>query len=235
MSEQTTHPTKPISELVRGEFVHHRRHTTEVDTGTVCKVEAVVPFRDGDGHQMVSTLLVPLAGGEPRIAKHYATHEIFMATEDDVAAAQDQVRRGQLQDDLVALQGLLSSLRVRPDGYQGAFDIAVVDGEVSRIAEALGLPAVDFGSRMNQAVKWTAPGDEDLGMRLTVRFWGKPAELPAVADADEPEHRHVGGAAGGPGENDAQCACGVTYAGFDTHAEAMKMLDAHIADEQSGR
>lgn len=45
----------------------------------------------------------------------------------------------------------------------------------------------------------------------------------------EPEHRHVGGVAGGPGENEAECACGVTFAGFDTHAEATAELDRHIA------
>jgi hypothetical protein len=43
-------------------------------------------------------------------------------------------------------------------------------------------------------------------------------------------HYHAGGAAGGPGENEAECACGVTFAGFDTHAKAVAELDRHIAD-----
>jgi hypothetical protein len=60
-------------------------------------------------------------------------------------------------------------------------------------------------------------------------------ELGPVLDQDldgpvELEHEHTGGAAGSPGENEAWCACGVTYAGFDTHAEAMAMLEAHIAE-----
>jgi hypothetical protein len=60
-------------------------------------------------------------------------------------------------------------------------------------------------------------------------------ELGPVLDHDldgpvELEHEHTGGAAGSPGENEAWCACGVTYAGFDTHAEAMAMLEAHIAE-----
>jgi hypothetical protein len=42
------------------------------------------------------------------------------------------------------------------------------------------------------------------------------------------EHYHVRGTAGLPGENEAECACGVTYAGFDTHAEAVAALDQHI-------
>lgn len=59
------------------------------------------------------------------------------------------------------------------------------------------------------------------------------AELTAARDAAAAaagmEHRHVGGATGGPGECEAWCACGVTFAGFDTHAEAAAMLDEHIA------
>lgn len=53
---------------------------------------------------------------------------------------------------------------------------------------------------------------------------------PATA-ANEPDHYHSGGAAGGPGDNGAQCACGTTYAGFDSHAGAMAALEQHIADE----
>jgi hypothetical protein len=56
-----------------------------------------------------------------------------------------------------------------------------------------------------------------------------PQEGPATA-ADEPEHYHAGGAAGGPGDNEAQCACGTTYAGFDSQAEAVAALEQHIAD-----
>lgn len=48
------------------------------------------------------------------------------------------------------------------------------------------------------------------------------------------EHHHVGGSAGGPGENSAECACGVTYAGFDTHREAVELINRHV-QEESGR
>jgi hypothetical protein len=46
------------------------------------------------------------------------------------------------------------------------------------------------------------------------------------------EHRHVGGSAGGPGENSAKCACGTVFDGFDTHREAVKLVEQHIRDEQ---
>lgn len=54
--------------------------------------------------------------------------------------------------------------------------------------------------------------------------------LPATA-LPVPEHAHAGGSAGGPGENSAECVCGVTYAGFDTHREARLMLVEHIKAE----
>jgi hypothetical protein len=48
------------------------------------------------------------------------------------------------------------------------------------------------------------------------------------------EHRHVGGSAGGPGENSAECACGTVFAGFDTHAEAVDLLNHHV-EQENGR
>lgn len=41
-------------------------------------------------------------------------------------------------------------------------------------------------------------------------------------------HQHVSGSVGGPGDNDAECECGATFAGFDTHREAMAALHEHI-------
>jgi hypothetical protein len=49
------------------------------------------------------------------------------------------------------------------------------------------------------------------------------------APADKTVHEHIAGSAGGPGDNSAECACGVVFDGFDTHADAMAVLNAHIA------
>lgn len=49
------------------------------------------------------------------------------------------------------------------------------------------------------------------------------------------EHRHVGGSAGGPGENSAECACGTVFDGLDSRAEATALLDQHIEDEANTR
>jgi hypothetical protein len=42
-------------------------------------------------------------------------------------------------------------------------------------------------------------------------------------------HEHVGGSAGGPGENSAECACGVVYDGLNTHEDAVSLLELHIS------
>ncbi|MEO3929971.1 hypothetical protein ABGB07_39890 [Micromonosporaceae bacterium B7E4] len=47
---------------------------------------------------------------------------------------------------------------------------------------------------------------------------------------DEVEHYLVAGSGGVAGECSVECACGVTFAGFDTHAEARELLNRHIAD-----
>lgn len=51
--------------------------------------------------------------------------------------------------------------------------------------------------------------------------------------ADEPEfdgvHERDGGRAGGPGDCAAWCACGVSFDGFDTIAEAGALVDEHAA------
>ncbi|MEW2383346.1 hypothetical protein AB0873_14825 [Micromonospora sp. NPDC047707] len=54
---------------------------------------------------------------------------------------------------------------------------------------------------------------------------------PADDDPGQVEHFHLSASVGdGPGQSSATCACGVTFAGFDTIAEAVSLLDQHIAD-----
>lgn len=54
-----------------------------------------------------------------------------------------------------------------------------------------------------------------------------PAEFDGV-------HERVGGRAGGPGDCAAWCACGVTFDGFDTIAEAGALVDEHAANANAG-
>lgn len=51
-----------------------------------------------------------------------------------------------------------------------------------------------------------------------------------------PAHYQTGGwTGGGDGGSGAECACGLGYGGFDTLAEAVAVLDAHIADANGGQ
>lgn len=54
-------------------------------------------------------------------------------------------------------------------------------------------------------------------------------------ETDEAVHEHVCGSFGGPGENSADCACGLSFAGFDTCAEVMAALNEHIAAATAGK
>lgn len=136
--------------------------------------------------------------------------------------------------------------QVRPGGHYSTDDEA--DAEVLRKTAALigvshiegkhggphGLVVKEFAGRVRyelcHVVKQapTAPAED---LTPGVGEVAGPAEGvgPATAPNGETEHYHVGGAAGGPGENDAECACGVIFTGFDTHADAVAVLDRHIA------
>lgn len=56
-----------------------------------------------------------------------------------------------------------------------------------------------------------------------------PSPVSSAAEP-EPEHRMVRGWKGEPGECGAECACGVTYDGFDSLGRASELLDGHIAN-----
>lgn len=45
------------------------------------------------------------------------------------------------------------------------------------------------------------------------------------------EHRHVASWIGAPGSAGVKCACGMISEGFDSVAEAMTLLDDHIAEQ----
>lgn len=48
-------------------------------------------------------------------------------------------------------------------------------------------------------------------------------------------HYQAAGWGGVPGECGGECACGVTYYGFDTIGEASVLLDRHIARNVAGK
>jgi hypothetical protein len=76
--------------------------------------------------------------------------------------------------------------------------------------------------------KYVARGDLE-GVDLEVWCPVEVDENGSPTEPSEPaEHYHASGTAGRPGECAASCACGVTFDGFDTHAEALDALNSHI-------
>ena len=116
----------------------------------------------------------------------------------------------------------------RPEDLPGAGEEVAGPGARSATAPTETSRAGDTDTSPEvPAVATTRPGTQTLlgaGEVAGVAVGSGPAT------AAQPEHYHSGGAAGGPGENEAECACGAVFAGFDTHAEATAALDRHIAD-----
>lgn len=174
MSDQTTPNGIPASQLERRQHVVLQHNCTP----TVFQVEHTLPYRDGDGHQMVGVTLSRVGGGEPRSEKWSPEHLVRLASEGEVVEARDAARRQQLLDDLLALRHVLDAAGVRASAYQGhPLHIHVVEGEVDRLADVLGLGVEPFGESA-VAIDWTAPGGTDLGDRLQVRIWGRRAPVP---------------------------------------------------------
>jgi hypothetical protein len=139
--------------------------------------------------------------------------------------------------------GYLANVRFQVDlhgpGEIGAdADVATVDG-VRRIADQLGVKAdehlddrtdvsIEIGSVSYSVIAWHKkgrPAERDAELE---RLRAENARL----QAQVVQHYHSGGWTTGnaPGSCGAQCACGVTFDGFDTYAEAVEMVQQHIAD-----
>jgi hypothetical protein len=124
--------------------------------------------------------------------------------------------------------------------------ISAALGSVDRVREAasmLGAPVQDY---VAESGKRHVVVEHEFG-RISLRLSrvedpvvdGSPSDLDGPPEADEPAefggvHERAGGRAGGPGDCAVWCACGVTYDGFDTIAEAGALLDEHIATANAG-
>jgi hypothetical protein len=118
-------------------------------------------------------------------------------------------------------------------GQDADWDKNSGDGEWAYWSTRLESASPPISMTAKAYVKRPNPADELRAENERLR-----AELAALkaaerGTADEAEHFHAGGAAGGPGENEAMCTCGVTFAGFDAQAEALAALVAHIANPEA--
>jgi hypothetical protein len=105
--------------------------------------------------------------------------------------------------------------------------------EIRRVAEIIGSDPTEGkpGGPHSRVVKTFSGGVKYELIHVLSRTTTDVA--PEGGEVADVEHYHVRGTAGLPGENEAECACGVTYAGFDSHAEAVAALEQHITAEDS--
>lgn len=254
MSEQTTNPQEW---LAAGELECRQRIIVKgAGTSTVFTVEHSLPYRSGKDPMVVLTL-APVGGGEPHGVKWSAEYMVRLASEDQVAEAVDAALHRHIVAGLREVTSLIEKHQIRFKSWYGLDITATLpDGEVSRLAELLDVELSDYGREMKQ-LTWSVRDADVGGDGVTFAVHGKPApepqpepepvlldvaagaELAAKVQAEfdalpaEAEHYHAAGSGGGPGACSAVCACGLTFAGFDTIAEAVKLLDQHIANPES--
>ncbi|MET9303225.1 hypothetical protein ABZX66_28280 [Micromonospora aurantiaca] len=181
-STENTEPTvKRADALQVGD--HVMRQETPFDPRRPLRVLFTHPFRDGDGVRRVALMLDTPRG--PIHERPLNCDPFELADEQDLAEAHDAARRQQLLDDLTALRHVLDAAGVRMSTYQAnPLYVHLVEGEVDRLADLLTADVRPFGADGHFAVDWTAPGDTDIGDRLTVKLYGRRAPEPEPTQAE---------------------------------------------------
>jgi hypothetical protein len=221
--------TNPRPSLTRTGEVEVRQHVILPSNGSaaVYRVEQLLNYPDTEGHTMVLLTLVPVGGGTPQVERRWTEAPIELATDDQVAEAIESTHRVRIAAGLRELAEQIEAQKMRFRSWYGvSVSSSLPDGEVSRLAELLGEELKSYGSEQKR-LTWSLR-QSDAGDGVTVSFTGKPAPEPQP----QPEHYHAAGAGGEAGACAAVCACGVTFAGFDSIAEAVVELDKHIADPE---
>ncbi|PZF98516.1 hypothetical protein [Micromonospora deserti] len=180
MSQQSSNPQEW---LAAGEL-ERRQHVLIKGGGasTVFTVEHSLPYRSGPD-SMVALTLAPVGGGEPQGVKWSADYLVRLATEDQVADAVEAVRRWTVVKGLRDLADLMADVRPRVRAYGGpSVGVQLLDGEVTRLSEALDLPLSDCGSA-SKSLTWQSE-TSDFSDGVTVTFYGKPALEPDEVEQD---------------------------------------------------
>ncbi|QLQ37952.1 hypothetical protein [Micromonospora robiginosa] len=237
MTQQETTNRRPIETLTAGEHVS--------DSQGVHEIVHVLGMQDGGAREITLTLR-PLGPGKPWLMRHPEGTPVWAATSAEVREYEDQGRRRalaellhKLADDIVEHQLPLPSYHftVSPGHFS-------TQADVERWATYLGAEVGTSRAAPDIAVTSASrPITDRLSLDIRVQGNADPVVEPAVgaelaakvqAEADalpaEPEHYHAAGAGGEAGACAAVCACGVTFAGFDSIAEAVVELDKHIAN-----
>lgn len=163
-----------------------------------------------DGHKLGAT-------GKPRDRRTCVDpgdqeHDHAMC-EDVVAEEQGLVDETDVPHDVLVARGLIDDDGELTDAGQESLRSAIANS----LVDATGITQGWHDGQVQ------APAEGPL-RRIAGREAGQVDETLSAPISHEP----IGGSVGGPGENSAECDCGTVFDGFDTVAEANRMLALHI-------
>ncbi|MDG4791884.1 hypothetical protein O7626_39410 [Micromonospora sp. WMMD1102] len=211
------------------------------------EVVAATPYSDADGDPMAALTVTLLGGGNPDIVRFPAGALVALATEAEIAEHRDSDRRRELAAALVDLAERIERDRL-PIGYHYIKFVLGDRSELERWTASYGLPAPPITPGVIPLVKAgpysvvevqcradaieTSTGDTSPSVAGAAGGTGPAApsgpEVPASGPDNPVEHCQVYGYAG-CGESGVECACGVSFDGYqhiaDATASAVPMAD----------
>ncbi|MEV4846104.1 hypothetical protein AB0K20_23165 [Micromonospora matsumotoense] len=200
------------------------------EASAVFRVAHTVTWRDEAGAEHASLTVVPVGQSSPDLWSERADCLLRLASEEAVAEAVARAQRAVLVSGLGLIADRVRSHVLSVSAYGARVSLRVATPvELYVWADAFGTEVreVTHEGRVHRSVSVELGDDDTASLELSVSC---PSALVEPEPAPLPEHRHVAGSTGSPGEWSAECACGVTFAGFDTLGEAVAVLDRHIAN-----
>jgi hypothetical protein len=172
---------------------------------------------------------------KPETTNHTASELVALLTDDAVEAVMTADRRRLIAAELRAIADLVlrTDVPLPPTPQPVCVSLRFPDVDLVeafgkstgvQVKEAEGQPEWQvFASRQ-------VDGDSGAGVELVAYAYRKAEPAEPAPVAEHYEARGWKGEGDGTGTCGVQCACGVTYDGFDSLAEASTFLALHIAD-----
>ncbi|BCJ45364.1 hypothetical protein GCM10010168_86330 [Actinoplanes ianthinogenes] len=241
-----THPTVPdrktkrADELERDDWIKLDPADGEVSGPAV--VRYVEKFNNGYDGPRVLAIVEGVGDLEPSFRRWGAAKPVRMLTAEEIENAKADDRRSRIALQLEQLAALVRQGRVPlPSGASGrsrSLDIDFHLGSVEEIEQAAAALDVQVANPFGKYLCVDWPGNGRHGevavswstYRKDPEPKPEPEPLPDPQPASIVEHYHSAGQAGGQGECASECACGTSFSGFDSLAEAVEQVELHIAD-----
>ncbi|MFI6819768.1 hypothetical protein ACIBJE_02300 [Micromonospora sp. NPDC050187] len=181
MTEMRTPTTKPAGELRSGDYI-----TLPTRGDDVFDVRAVHTWRPMVKLARLDAAIsiVSLTTGAADMLHGGADQVVTLATDEQVTAAREEYVRQRTAAELRELAELIVRHRLRISDFFEAprISIRLADGEIERVAEAVGVGTSSYGPTSRLAV-WPGP---DWGQVVTADFVGEPAPEPAAVPETVP-------------------------------------------------